>query len=131
MYASGDKVMRSAEQRDSIARDRDIIAFDTTGASACGNFSKNRCLVIKGVCDLCRRAQEQRVPEINAVGVAAAFTLWAFLETLSTKSGDEIDAAESFEGDRFLAPEPSESEGTRQTPDSKSHYAGNKPSSCR
>lgn len=44
----GDKVMKSAEERDMIARNEDLIAFEMEGVGVWDHFP---CLVIKGICD--------------------------------------------------------------------------------
>lgn len=46
--ASGDTVMKSGEDRDSIARRESVIAFEMEGA---GVWEEMPCIVIKGVCD--------------------------------------------------------------------------------
>jgi nucleoside phosphorylase len=48
-YASGDKVMKSGEIRDSIAMLEKVIAFEMEGAGMWGLFSN--CLIIKAICD--------------------------------------------------------------------------------
>lgn len=48
LIASGDMVMKSGEQRDKIAKNLHIIAFEMEGAGAWDNVP---CVVIKGVCD--------------------------------------------------------------------------------
>ncbi|KAF5638791.1 kinesin [Fusarium tjaetaba] len=46
--ASGDKVMKSGKERDKIAKEEGIIAFEMEGAGIWDHFP---CLVIKGICD--------------------------------------------------------------------------------
>lgn len=48
LMASGDTVMKSGEERDRIAAEEDVIAFEMEGAGVWDNFP---CIVIKGVCD--------------------------------------------------------------------------------
>jgi hypothetical protein len=48
LIASGDTVMKSGEDRDTIAARENIIAFEGEGAGVWDNFP---CVVIKGVCD--------------------------------------------------------------------------------
>ncbi|KAK2047239.1 phosphorylase superfamily protein [Colletotrichum somersetense] len=45
---SGDTVMKSGEDRDRIAREHDLIAFEMEGA---GVWDEVPCIVVKGVCD--------------------------------------------------------------------------------
>ncbi|KAF4453923.1 putative kinesin [Fusarium austroafricanum] len=46
--ASGDKVMKSGEERDRVAKEEGIIAFEMEGAGIWDHFP---CLIIKGICD--------------------------------------------------------------------------------
>ncbi|KAJ2897763.1 hypothetical protein MKZ38_004386 [Zalerion maritima] len=46
--ASGDTVMKSAADRDSLSRGADVIAFEMEGA---GVWDEVPCIVVKGVCD--------------------------------------------------------------------------------
>ncbi len=54
--ASGDKVMKSGEDRDIIATKEGIIAFEMEGA---GVWREIPCIVVKGVCDYadCHKAR--------------------------------------------------------------------------
>ncbi|KAJ6256673.1 hypothetical protein Dda_8538 [Drechslerella dactyloides] len=54
--ASGDTVMRSGQDRDTIARKEGIIAFEMEGAGVWDNLS---CIIIKGVCDY---ADSHKIP---------------------------------------------------------------------
>ncbi|KAJ2988073.1 hypothetical protein NUW58_g4165 [Xylaria curta] len=46
--ASGDTVMKSGEDRDRIAREKNVIAFEMEGAGLCDEIP---CIIVKGVCD--------------------------------------------------------------------------------
>jgi nucleoside phosphorylase len=48
LIASGDRVMKSGEERDAIARKEGVIGFEMEGAGVWETFP---CLVIKGACD--------------------------------------------------------------------------------
>jgi nucleoside phosphorylase len=48
LIASGDKVMKSGEDRDNVANQANVIAFEMEGAGVWDSFP---CVVIKGVCD--------------------------------------------------------------------------------
>src|ERR1700761_2968785 len=48
LVASGNVVMKSGRDRDNIASQEDVIAFEMEGAGVWDNFP---CLIIKGVCD--------------------------------------------------------------------------------
>lgn len=86
MYASGDKVMKSGEQRDLIAAEEKIIAFEMEGAAVWEHF-ESRCLVIKGVCDYADSHKSKGFQKY-AAATAAAF-MKAFLASWSS-SGDDI-----------------------------------------
>lgn len=47
VVASGDKIMKSATERDTLSREAGIIAFETEGA---GIWDEVPCIVVKGVC---------------------------------------------------------------------------------
>ncbi|RSL49144.1 hypothetical protein CEP53_009259 [Fusarium sp. AF-6] len=48
LVASGDKVMRSAAERDRLSKAEGVIAFDMEGA---GIWDELPCIIVKGVCD--------------------------------------------------------------------------------
>lgn len=78
--ASGDKVMKSGEERDAVAREMDIIAFEMEGAGVWDTFQGN-CLVIKAACDYADSHKSKKWQKYAAL-TAAAFTK-AFLEEWS------------------------------------------------
>lgn len=78
--ASGDKVMKSGEERDTVARETNIIAFEMEGAGVWDTFQGN-CLVIKAVCDYADSHQSKKWQSYAALA-AAAFTK-IFLEEWS------------------------------------------------
>lgn len=59
--ASGDKVMKSGEDRDALATEMDIIAFEMEGA---GVWEEIPCVVVKGVCDYADSHKNKRVGPI-------------------------------------------------------------------
>lgn len=76
-YASGDKVMKSGEERDTIARTEGVIAFEMEGSGVWERFPSS-CLIIKGVCDY---ADSHKNKEWQAYAAAtAAACAKAFLE---------------------------------------------------
>ncbi|KAK6500264.1 hypothetical protein TWF481_010609 [Arthrobotrys musiformis] len=75
LIASGDRVMKCGELRDSIAAKEDIIAFEMEGAGVWDNFP---CLVIKGVCDYADSHKNKDWQ--NYAAAAAAACMKAFLE---------------------------------------------------
>lgn len=76
-YASGDKVMKSGEERDNIAIGEGVIAFEMEGAGVWDRFPSS-CLVIKGVCDYAD-SHKNKEWQAYASSTAAACTK-AFLE---------------------------------------------------
>jgi nucleoside phosphorylase len=80
LYASGDKVMKSGEERDIIAESEGVIAFEMEGSGVWEGFP-GRCLVVKAVCDYADSHKNKRWQSYAAAS-AAAFTK-AFLETWS------------------------------------------------
>lgn len=75
MVASSDKVMRSANHRDAIARSSDVIGFEMEGAGVWGIFP---CVVIKGVCDYADSHKAKGWQQYAAVTAAACMK--AFLD---------------------------------------------------
>lgn len=72
LYASGDKVMKSGEEREIIAKEEGVIAFEMEGAGVWEGFP-GRCLVVKGVCDYADSHKNKRW-QIYAAATAAACT---------------------------------------------------------
>ena len=76
LYASGDKVMKSGEERDNIARTEKVIAFEMEGAGVWRQF-QGHCLVIKGICDYADSHKSKEFQKYAAA--AAAACMKAFL----------------------------------------------------
>ncbi|RKL27766.1 hypothetical protein BFJ72_g12894 [Fusarium proliferatum] len=74
-FGSGDKVMKSGEDRDRIARSEGIIAFEMEGAGA---WDILPCVIIKGICDYSDSHKDKRW-QAYAASTAAAYAK-AFLE---------------------------------------------------
>ncbi|KHN96246.1 Nucleoside phosphorylase domain protein [Metarhizium album ARSEF 1941] len=79
LFASGDRVMKSAEDRDKIAKSEGIIAFEMEGAGVWDTFP---CLIIKGICDYSDSHKNKKWQRYAAVTAAAC--LKAFLEEWAT-----------------------------------------------
>ncbi|EXJ91761.1 hypothetical protein A1O3_00311 [Capronia epimyces CBS 606.96] len=75
LVASGNIVMKSGEDRDSIAHRENVIAFEMEGAGVWDVFP---CLVIKGVCDYADSHKNKRWQ--NYAAATAAACMKAFLE---------------------------------------------------
>ncbi|KAF4878205.1 putative ankyrin repeat protein [Colletotrichum siamense] len=67
--ASGNQVMRSAFQRDKIARELDVICFEMEAAGLMGNFP---CLPIRGICDYAD-SHKNKTWQKYAAATAAAY----------------------------------------------------------
>ncbi|KAI1694588.1 phosphorylase superfamily domain-containing protein [Ditylenchus destructor] len=74
-FGSGDKVMKSGEDRDRIARSEGIIAFEMEGA---GVWDTLPCVIIKGICDYSDSHKDKRWQ--NYAASTAAACAKAFLE---------------------------------------------------
>lgn len=80
LYASGDKVMKSGEEREIIAKEEGVVAFEMEGAGVWEGFP-GRCLVIKAVCDYAD-SHKNKIWQTYAAASAAACTK-AVLESWS------------------------------------------------
>lgn len=80
LYASGDKVMKSGEEREVIAKNEGVIAFEMEGSGVWEVFP-GRCLVIKAVCDYADSHKNKRWQSYAAASAAACTK--AFLESWS------------------------------------------------
>ncbi|CAH0015850.1 unnamed protein product [Clonostachys rhizophaga] len=67
---SGDTVMKSGEERERIARDEEIIAFEMEGI---GPWEYGPCLIIKGICDYAD-SHKSKIWQNYAAATAAACT---------------------------------------------------------
>ncbi|EPS36556.1 hypothetical protein H072_9840 [Dactylellina haptotyla CBS 200.50] len=73
--ASGDTVMRSSQERDRIAKEENVIAFEMEGAGIWDNLP---CIIIKGVCDYCDSHKNKDWQ--NFASATAASAMKALLE---------------------------------------------------
>lgn len=80
-YASGDKVMKSGEDRDEIARQEEVIAFEMEGAGVWEIFP---CVVIKGVCDYADSHKSKKWQDYAAAAAAACMKV--FLENWAIRA---------------------------------------------
>ncbi|KAF5979377.1 putative pfs domain-containing protein [Fusarium bulbicola] len=74
-FGSGDKVMKSGQDRDRIASSEGIIAFEMEGAGAWDTLP---CVIIKGICDYSDSHKDKRW-QAYAASTAAAYAK-AFME---------------------------------------------------
>ncbi|KAJ9300050.1 hypothetical protein DTO271G3_2167 [Paecilomyces variotii] len=101
--ASGDTVMRSGMDRDRIAAEENVIAFDMEGAGICSNLP---CIVVKGVSDYAD-SHKDKVWQKYAAGTAAA-CMKALLEQWATtdrSQGSEEASGQSVSDSTYNASE--------------------------
>jgi nucleoside phosphorylase len=68
ILASGDKVIKSGEERDRVALEEDVIAFEMEGA---GLWDHGPCMVIKSICDYADCHKSKRWQSYAAATAAA------------------------------------------------------------
>lgn len=85
--ASGDTVMKSGVDRDRIAAQESVIAFEMEGAGVCNNLP---CIVVKGVCDYADSHKDKLWQNYTA-GAAAACMRSLLEQWASTDRLDESD----------------------------------------
>ncbi|KAK2028279.1 ankyrin [Colletotrichum zoysiae] len=89
--ASGNQVMRSASQRDSIARELDVMCFEMEAAGLMGNFP---CLPIRGICDYAD-SHKRKTWQKYAAATAAAYAT----ELLAVFPGAHSHTEDSYHPD--------------------------------
>ncbi|RLM00031.1 hypothetical protein CFD26_107873 [Aspergillus turcosus] len=67
--ASGDAVIKSGEDRDNIAKETGVIAFEMEGA---GIWDEMPCIIVKGVCDYADSHKNKKWQDFAAATAAAA-----------------------------------------------------------
>jgi nucleoside phosphorylase len=85
--ASGDTVMKSGVDRDKIADQESVIAFEMEGAGVCNNLP---CIVVKGVCDYADSHKDKLWQDYTA-GAAAACMRSLLEQWASTSRLDESE----------------------------------------
>lgn len=68
IIASGNRVIKSAADRDHLARDSDVLCFEMEAAGIVNTFP---CLVIRGVCDYADSSKDKKWQEYAAATAAA------------------------------------------------------------
>ncbi|GKT47769.1 uncharacterized protein ColSpa_07950 [Colletotrichum spaethianum] len=91
---SGDMVMKSGEDRDRIARQHDIIAFEMEGA---GVWDEAPCIVVKGVCDYADSHKNKKWQTYAAATAASVMKaiLARYIRTDKPPAGNRIGASTS------------------------------------
>ncbi|KAK7428277.1 hypothetical protein QQZ08_005174 [Neonectria magnoliae] len=92
LIASGDKVMKSGEERDDIARQESVIGFEMEGAGVWDTFP---CIVIKGACDYAD-SHKTKVWPTTAACTKAFLEYWV----PSTTTGHILEQSRSTGQDR-------------------------------
>ncbi|KAK3942793.1 nucleoside phosphorylase domain-containing protein [Diplogelasinospora grovesii] len=95
--ASGDTVMKSGEDRDRIAKQEGILAFEMEGA---GVWDEIPCIVVKGVCDYADSHKRKRWQDFAAATAASAAK--ALLEALVKVNRAESPIARHDMTGRYL-----------------------------
>ncbi|KAH6848197.1 hypothetical protein B0I37DRAFT_376932 [Chaetomium sp. MPI-CAGE-AT-0009] len=101
LIASGDAVMKSGEDRDAIARQEGIIAFEMEGAGVWDSFP---CVVIKGACDYADSHKTKAWQRYAAA--TAAVCMKAFLGHWVPSLLEPSHVREQPTGPWFLVPYP-------------------------
>ncbi|KAK9852060.1 hypothetical protein MYU51_009075 [Penicillium brevicompactum] len=90
--ASGDTVMKSSEDRDRIAAEENVIAFEMEGAGIIHNLP---CIVVKGVCDYADSHKDKIWQKYTAATAAACMKSlleqWAIIDQSKEESRQRED----------------------------------------
>lgn len=89
LIASGNQVMKSAEARDKLGREHNVLCFEMEGAGIMNNFP---CLIIRGICDYADSHKNKRWQNYAAATAAAYAKL--LLSRLRTADGFESEQVE-------------------------------------
>ncbi|KAM0471568.1 hypothetical protein ACHAPX_009224 [Trichoderma viride] len=99
IVGSGDRVIKSGEHRDSIAKPKGIIAFEMEGS---GIMEEIPCVVVKGVCDYADCHKSKKWQDFAAATAASA--LQAILEYLPPAKSQEYSVQQVPREGHFLIP---------------------------
>lgn len=99
IVGSGDRVIKSGEHRDSIAKPKGIIAFEMEGA---GIMEEIPCVVVKGVCDYADCHKSKKWQDFAAATAASA--LQAILDYLPPAKSREHSLEQVPREGHFLVP---------------------------
>ncbi|KAJ5531313.1 hypothetical protein N7527_004706 [Penicillium freii] len=112
--ASGDTVMKSAKDRDRIAAEENVIAFEMEGAGICNNLP---CIVVKGVCDYADSHKDKTWQRYTAATAAACMRSlleqWANVDQPQGSDRQPQDSAQGYSSCRL--DNPSEVESSQST----------------
>ncbi|PON21668.1 phosphorylase superfamily protein [Trichoderma gamsii] len=99
IVGSGDRVIKSGEHRDSIAKPKGIIAFEMEGA---GIMEEIPCVVVKGVCDYADCHKSKKWQDFAAATAASA--LQAILEYMPPARSRKYSVEQVPRQGHFLVP---------------------------
>lgn len=100
LIASGNQVMKSAEVRDKLSREHNVLCFEMEGAGVMNNFP---CLIIRGICDYADSHKNKRWQNYAAATAAAYAKL--LLSRLRTADGVESELVERLSRKRTATTE--------------------------
>ena len=93
LIASGNQLMRSAETRDRLSKEHNVLCFEMEGAGIMNNFP---CLVIRGICDYADSHKDKHWQNYAAATAAAyAKLLLSRVRPLVVDSTVEVRGSES------------------------------------
>ncbi|KAL7964914.1 hypothetical protein HDV63DRAFT_234690 [Trichoderma sp. SZMC 28014] len=99
IVGSGDRVIKSGEHRDQIAKPKGIIAFEMEGA---GIMEEIPCVVVKGVCDYADCHKSKKWQDFAAATASSA--LQAILEYMPPAKSREYSVKQVPREGHFLVP---------------------------
>ncbi|KAJ4199011.1 hypothetical protein NW767_008595 [Fusarium falciforme] len=85
LVASGDKVIKSAAERDRLSKEEGVIAFEMEGA---GVWDQLPCIIVKGVCDYADSHKNERWQPFAAATAASAAKALLSLCIKTDRPGD-------------------------------------------
>ncbi|RSL57464.1 hypothetical protein CEP54_008277 [Fusarium duplospermum] len=98
LVASGDKVMKSASERDRLSKEEGVIAFDMEGA---GVWDELPCIIIKGVCDYADSHKNKKWQRFAAATAASTTKALLKCSIKADKPGSNPTFSESAATDAF------------------------------
>ncbi|RSM04103.1 hypothetical protein CEP52_007075 [Fusarium oligoseptatum] len=98
LVASGDKVMKSAAERDRLSKEEGVIAFDMEGA---GVWEELPCIIVKGVCDYADSHKNKKWQRFAAATAASAAKALLKCSIKADKPGSNPPFSERTATDAF------------------------------
>ncbi|PKY06683.1 hypothetical protein P168DRAFT_232537 [Aspergillus campestris IBT 28561] len=124
LIASGNQVMRSAETRDRLSKEHNVLCFEMEGAGIMNNFP---CLVIRGICDYADSHKNKQWQNYAAATAAAyAKLLLSRVRTPDVDSPVEVRGSGSpCYPSRKRPPSPGATFAQDQRPAKRTDWTGN------